>query len=324
MDEIKVSQLDVVDEIKDTDQIMLVTGGANKKVLGNYINEHGVKIGSSEPDTSQKVWFKQGKNLFGNYKILCGWIDGTTMRINYNNGNRIAVIPCQPNTTYTISRSVITGSFRVGDYTSIPTITGSNIDYTLAKACEKLDSGTTITYTTSSTAKYLLVHYGNISSDTNINESLATIQVEFGDTATTFEQYILPNINIDRRDIYKEEIDTGWVNMSEYVNTTYFAIRGGYPPMVRRIGNTCYWKGEVYCNNAPSGKVATILTNQIPSQFMPTQQHTSCGITYEASQYYNIFIVSGAGIQISQQSITTQSDYKGYQLSNLNGYVVDN
>lgn len=139
------------------------------------------------------------KNIFNTNTIINGWIDGTTMRVNSTNGNRMAFIPCQPNTTYTISRSVVTSSFRVSDYTTVPSVTSSNVDYTVPTAT-KNDSGTEITYTTSATAKYLIVHYANVGTDSaaTIANSLATIQVELGNTKTTFtpiEQPIKGTLN---------------------------------------------------------------------------------------------------------------------------------
>ena len=125
------------------------------------------------------------ENLFNkdNANYVNGWVDGTTMRLNTINGNRMFYIPCKPNTTYTISRSVITSSFRTTTYdsTPFPTATGSNVDYTVGSVL-KNDNGTTLTITTGANAKYLVVHYGKIE-DTNLNETLASIQVEYGSKA---------------------------------------------------------------------------------------------------------------------------------------------
>lgn len=133
-----------------------------------------------------------GKNLFDkdNANYVNGWIDGTTMRLNTINGNRMFYIPCKPNTTYTISRSIITSSFRTTTYdsTPFPTATSSNVDYTVGSVL-KNDNGKTLTITTGANAKYLVVHYGKIE-DTNLNETLASIQLEKGSTATTYEPYI--------------------------------------------------------------------------------------------------------------------------------------
>ena len=168
----------VIDDEEPTDpdvKLWINTGAVQN--LGSELH-----VGS-EIDSKVRTNIIKGKNLFGNYIIINGWITGTTMRVNTNQGNRLAFIPCQPNTQYTISRSVTTNSFRVSDYTTIPTMTSSNVDYIIPTASEN-NTGTSITYTTSSTAKYLIIHYGQ-TEDTNLNESLATIQVEKDSSATT-------------------------------------------------------------------------------------------------------------------------------------------
>ena len=45
----------------------------------------------------------KSKNIFGNDAIINGWIYGTGMRVNSENGNRMAFVKCEPNTTYTFS-----------------------------------------------------------------------------------------------------------------------------------------------------------------------------------------------------------------------------
>ena len=135
----------------------------------------------------------RSKNIFGNYTIVNGYLFETRMSIRNVASDRLAFIECKPNTTYTISRSVITSSFRVSDYTSIPQMTDSYVDYTVPTVVEN-NSGTTMTYTTSSTAKYLVIHYGNALNDTatNLTNTLKTMQVEEGTEATTYSPYFSP------------------------------------------------------------------------------------------------------------------------------------
>lgn len=161
--------------------------------MENGIEYNDQRLNGTKPMGSIVVDDVNCKNMFNTVIIINGWIDGTTMRVNSVNGNRMAFIPCQPNTTYTISRSVITSSFRVSDYTTTPPVTNSNVDYTVPTAT-KNDSGTEITYTTSATAKYLIVHYANVGTDSadTITNSLASIQVELGSTATTYIPYKQP------------------------------------------------------------------------------------------------------------------------------------
>lgn len=149
------------------------------------------------------------KNIFGNFVPIRGYIYGTSMRTGIYMPDRLALIPCSPNTTYTVSRSVITSSFRVGDCTEIPQVVSTYTDITIPSIIEN-NNGTIITYTTSSTAKYLIIHYANTNNDssTTIQNSLAGMQVEKNSEATTFSPY---------QQLDKFEIQTG----SGIVDTTY-------------------------------------------------------------------------------------------------------
>lgn len=135
-----------------------------------------------------------GKNLFdkNNMSVLNGYLWQNQMVLKDTYTDRIFYIPCQPNSTYTISRSILTKNFRVATYNDvIPTVTSEKIDYTCYNEINN-NNGTTITITTDSNSKYLLVMYANVNNDTNINESLASIQIEKGSQATEYAPYFEP------------------------------------------------------------------------------------------------------------------------------------
>ena len=137
-------------------------------------------------------------------------------------------------------------------------------------------------------------------------------QLEKGDTATAYSPYQNLNRNIS---------DTGWIDMSSCVNTTNVTIRSGFTPMVRKIGNIVYWQGEVYCTTAPGSKNMTILQN-IPSEFRPINQFSTSGVPYQSSSPYNMFIDKWGVIKVSMGSnIPTTTEYYGFQLNNINGYL---
>lgn len=133
-----------------------------------------------------------GKNLFdkNNANILNGWLDNNKMALSSTQLNRLFYIPCKANTTYTISRSILTSTFRVATYDSepFPTIGSSEAQYDISGLI-KNNSATSITITTGANAKYLIVHYGRLETDLNIEESLKTIQIEENSQATSFEPY---------------------------------------------------------------------------------------------------------------------------------------
>ena len=256
------------------------------------------------------------KNMFGNYTIINGWLDIGIIQISYDKGERLAFIPCKKNTTYTVSRSVATSRFRIAGYANdTPTMTSSATNYSVESYIRD-DSAMSLTYTTGVNTKYLIIEYCNNAIDSldTILNSVSTIQLEEGSTATTFTKF---------QDLDPNTFDTGWIDMSDYVNTTNFTIRPGYNPEVRRIGNVCYWRGEIYCSTAPSGYNVSLLSSSIPAIFKPTMQYSRCGATYQNNQIYNIFISKGEGVKVSQATFSIQSQYSGYQLSNLSGYTVD-
>lgn len=114
--------------------------------------------------------------------------------------------------------------------------------------------------------------------------------------------------------------DTDWVDMSSYVNTTYFSPRSGMPPRARRIGNVVYWRGEVYCSTAPSTDTAQIMQN-IPEQFRPSAQFSSGGVTNGMRTFF-MYIQSSGNITVKEaQNIATQGNTTGYSLCFISGYL---
>ena len=213
-----------------------------------------------------------GKNLFdkNNANYVNGWVDGTTMRLNTINGNRMFYIPCKPNTTYTISRSVITSSFRTTTYdsTPFPTVTGSNVDYTVGSVL-KNDSGKILTITTNANAKYLVVHYGKIE-DTNLNESLASIQIEKGSTAATYEAYTghsypiylgMKNLwnRTDVKDGFLPQSGSYPITMSSYPNSKYIIVPLLTGQKLTLSGSTSS-TGRVRCIDKDTNQVVNAFT----------------------------------------------------------------
>lgn len=116
--------------------------------------------------------------------------------------------------------------------------------------------------------------------------------------------------------------DTGWVDLSSYVNTTNLTIRPGEPPEARRIGNQVFWRGSVFCTTAPGSKRLDLLRN-IPNQFRPTQEISSAGVRYTYGIPFRIWY-EGGNIQIFEENnIPTTDYYQGYALSSIGSYLVN-
>lgn len=121
-----------------------------------------------------------------------------------------------------------------------------------------------------------------------------------------------------------DEYDTGWVDLSSYVNTSNFAIRSGFPPMARKIGNMVFWKGAIYCTTALSNTAKANLLTNIPSQFLPPSEISSGGVHYGLGTPYKIYIDNVGNLTVAQgTNIPTTIDYQGYTLSDLGTYLVD-
>ena len=189
-EEIKVSELDSVSEIRDTDQIMIVQGGANKKISGSYINEHGVTVSSITPDTSQRVWFKQSKNLFSSTLELGTYSNEgvkSTSTTNYRNATPIQV---QPNTTYTFSINGVSQKYGIYYYNNTNTFINS----------EGLTTGT---FTTPANCYY--INFRCFNADFTSDYANLKIQLEQGSTATSYVDYITPQIIVNNREIYTKD-----------------------------------------------------------------------------------------------------------------------
>lgn len=172
-----------------------------------------INIGT-EINTKNRMNVLCSKNLFDkdNANVLDGYFDAGQI---YGSGtNKIVYVSCQPNTTYTISK-ILGSRFQVAYTSSTPTINGS-ITGTLA-----YNDRTEISITTNDSAKYLVVYCWRDGETNTFDEVKASLQIEKNSTATTYEPYITPSINIDGNEIYSkasneyttsEQVIGRWIN----------------------------------------------------------------------------------------------------------------
>ena len=187
-----------------------------------FQNEHNVIVSSTEPTTSERVWFKQGKNLFDKSYIRSEY------GFNYQGQEIIATgqfvglkyIQVKPNTKYILS-CVNSSNNRVVicEYNSSKTFIQRDIELNTNK----------VAITTTANTYY--VRCSGMLTDLN------DMQFELGDTRTTYEAYITPTINVDDREIYSKD-STEIVDLtSQIVMETGFSIKSGY---VRKVGKVVY------------------------------------------------------------------------------------
>ena len=150
-------------------------------------------------DTYQQSY--TGKNLFNKNtaKIAGGYISGSAVVSGYqdpitNQRDRLAIVPCLPNTTYTITKPATPvlskNRFRIGTSEDAP-VDGSKLnDYWNAGDGT---STATHTFTTSPTANWLCIFYGQTEDydPSNILQTVLNgIQLELGSTATAYEPFV--------------------------------------------------------------------------------------------------------------------------------------
>ena len=125
-----------------------------------------------------------GKNLFdkSNYSYIEGIIDGSTNKISLSNGRITIYIPCKSNTTYTISK-ILSSRFVIGTTSVVPN-DKVEVDGRISN-----NSATSITITTGNNAKYLCAFVYHNSYDSSLQNIIDSIQIEYGNQATTYEAY---------------------------------------------------------------------------------------------------------------------------------------
>lgn len=159
-----------------------------------------IHIGT-EIDNRVRTNIIKSKNLFdkNNANIISGAYVANNVNVITSSGAglKLLYIPITGGKTYTISK-VSSNVFRVTTTTQIPAI-GVSIASTTVN-----NSATSITYTTDTDAKYLVVNYYANADTLTEQVILDSIQIEEGSTATTYESFNSTKINIDGKDIYNE------------------------------------------------------------------------------------------------------------------------
>lgn len=156
------------------------------KLYGNSVQD-----GTPTPETPVEVQSLGEKtvNLFDkdNANVFGGYITGNSL-VAYSTvlgNNRITCIECKPNTTYTISRQVLSKRFAVASGIYAP-----DKDITFTKSILNYNA-LNIQIATDSEDAYLYVWFYNGSVDTEFtyDEIINGLQIQEGTTATPYEPY---------------------------------------------------------------------------------------------------------------------------------------
>ena len=155
-------------------------------------------IASPNPDypqpiqtvTGEQTVSKVGKNLFNknSYSSLDAYINSSNT-LTYGNGALSIYIECEPNVTYTVSKTSSGTNPRFCVYTTedTPAVGVTAIATVGTKA--GTDTNTSYTITTGADAKYLCVFCKVSSTSLTEAEIVATVQIEKSSSATTYAPY---------------------------------------------------------------------------------------------------------------------------------------
>lgn len=192
--------------------------------------ENVVKIEGS--DSSQEFEVNLGKNLFDkdNASRIYAYIQSNTNWRYYNDSYSFR-IPCQPNTTYTLSANNPSETiFRAG-VTDSDTIPSSGVDVAIYSTTRYSNTNVPIYLTTGANAKYIVVQIA----EETASDTLATLQLEKGSQATSFAPYFTP-IELAKIGSYQDRIfkaDSKWyiekkvgkvvLNGTQNIGTTTYA-----------------------------------------------------------------------------------------------------
>ena len=230
-----------------------------------YINQgtgtfgYGYEENNSNNENKQIYPINLGKNLFDkdNANIINAYTDSTLVT---SGTSSTFYIKCAPNTTYTVSRQLVGKRFQVAECSTSPTIGVALSNLVPSNFSNELSS---ITITTSSTAKYLCVFYSNVYGGLDNNngyteeEIRSSIQIEKGSTATDYAPYITP-IELCKIGDYQDYIyenngdwylhkEIGKVILNGGSNETY-----GYQNNHRFWLYRSYWTNETVPKNPPN------------------------------------------------------------------------
>ena len=222
-----------------------------------YQNEHNVTVSSTQPTTSERVWFKQGKNLFNKNAISENYeLQGSTGNAIYSASFFVSeYIEIEPSTDYYVSGKTSGSSncFYDENYNFISTTSGVITGKITAPA----------------TAKFLRINAA-------LSEKNNNIQIEKGSTATSYEEYILPQILVDNRNFYSQKnLKDILVHIKD--DTTNFVIA---PNHVNNLMDFYYNKSTGLCvftfrittkDNDPQYNTVNAWQTQvtIPSKYSP-------------------------------------------------------
>ena len=182
----------------------------NLNRMQKEIIDDGIIVSPTEPTTDRrKVWFQKGKNLFDKSNVMRGYLNENGTISNNNEEYYVSkFIRVEPNTKYFCGQ---TGSKRGKFYDSSKEVIDTSFNFST------IENGNC--FTTTNDTYFIRV--------TVTAEHINNLQIEKGEEATEYEEYINPTICIkNNNDTYeefikKEEGQIDITNEIEYATNEY-------------------------------------------------------------------------------------------------------
>lgn len=217
-EEIKVSEMPNLVDLKDEDVMMIIQDGINKKcsmsLIPKYLEEKQIIVSSTVPTTNERVWLKKGKNLL-NLKY-CNMYNFYNSNISNIQKNSITVsslrewgytqiddFEVESGQTYTFS-----ANYENSENSPTSIIIYNENDDTLAWQDASAQTGKfEVTFTANTNKVKIRFSVNNTSEIRKNTVKYTNIQLEVGNVATSFEEYIA-------KEIFYKDNDT-WIKFME-------------------------------------------------------------------------------------------------------------
>ena len=226
-------------------------------------------LGTPSPASPKKLYIVTGLNTI----VVCGKNIFDKEHANIVNGNiandmitssttrKVLYIPCQPSTTYTISKFATSGINAVFTVANTNYIDPEDIYSTDLYNITSDSTAHSITYTTDSDSKYLVVlFYNSNNTQYTYEETLGSVQIEYGSTATQYAPYVGQTLPLDLRtieirgigdihDYIFKENDKWYYKqciVKQNPSASYNYVKNSTQPI---SGETLFYYGNNYANN---------------------------------------------------------------------------
>lgn len=251
------------------------TSAVNAKTSENKAKEYADNLQASTDDISKlKEDLINEKNKFNNItepvknlfdvlhaNIVHGYIHTDDKIIKENANADIVYIECKPNTTYTVSKKE-GNRFTVACSIDKPQVG------TMLYNIKAMNTGSSITITTTSDAKYLVAWVWINTDSISENEMLNTVQIEIGPDATTYEKYKLTAIDYIARGLLEDNLFKYLSVQPEYGSDLTPKYGSDISPNISDyIANNATWENRAW-NVTENGSIETTLNVEPNSAYL--------------------------------------------------------